>query len=101
MIIAFIFFFLCSSFPVLSLWPQSLLHFIYFNSPGLLTREGREAAISSLQLLLLILPPSLRRSLHLLLRVCSKMATNDCLHLHPHLTTRTLVSARFIDSTVV
>ncbi|KAK4307168.1 hypothetical protein Pmani_021048 [Petrolisthes manimaculis] len=64
--------------------------------PGLLTREGREAAISSFQLLLLTLPPSLRRSLHLLLRVCSKMATNDCLHLHPHLTTRALVLTTFL-----
>ncbi|KAG0714489.1 DEP domain-containing protein 1B [Chionoecetes opilio] len=66
--------------------------------PGLLTREGREAAISSARLLLLLLPPVRRRKLHLLLRMMSKMTANEELSLGPDLTTRALVLNTFARS---
>ncbi|XP_053647606.2 DEP domain-containing protein 1A isoform X2 [Cherax quadricarinatus] len=63
--------------------------------PGLLTREGKDAAISSVQLLLLLLAPVRRRKLHLLLRMMSKMSSNDRLTLDQEQSTRALVLNTF------
>ncbi|XP_076034655.1 uncharacterized protein LOC143021201 isoform X2 [Oratosquilla oratoria] len=59
--------------------------------PGLLTREGKDVAISALQLLLLLLPPVRRRKLHLLLLMMNKASNNDKLSLDPQHTTRALM----------
>ncbi|XP_071533389.1 uncharacterized protein [Panulirus ornatus] len=66
--------------------------------PGLLTKEGKDIAVSSLQLLLLLLAPVRRRKLHLLLRMMSKMSSNDKLTLDPEQTTRALVLNTFTRS---
>lgn len=66
--------------------------------PGLLTREGKEVAVSSIQLLLLLLEPVRRRKLHLLLRMMSKMSGNEKLCLDQEQTTRALVLNTFTRS---
>ncbi|KAK7086424.1 hypothetical protein SK128_017618 [Halocaridina rubra] len=75
---------------------------IYFGSkaclPGLLTREGKEVAIISTQLLLLMLSPVVRRKLHLLLRMMSKMSANDKLNLDNQYSTRAIVLNTFTRS---
>ncbi|KAG7172204.1 DEP domain-containing protein 1B-like, partial [Homarus americanus] len=58
--------------------------------PGLLTREGKDVAVGSIQLLLLLLAPVRRRKLHLLLRMMSKMSNNDKLSLDQEQSTRAL-----------
>ena len=58
---------------------------------GLVTEEGKAMAIESLQLLTLVLPPSQRRKLHLLLRFMAKVAANTQLVLDPDVPLKTLV----------
>ncbi|XP_042863645.1 DEP domain-containing protein 1A-like isoform X3 [Penaeus japonicus] len=70
----------------------------YHSSPRLLTREGKEVAVSSIQLLLLLLEPVRRRKLHLLLRMMSKMSSNEKLCLDQEQTTRALVLNTFTRS---
>ncbi|XP_045584516.1 DEP domain-containing protein 1A isoform X3 [Procambarus clarkii] len=70
----------------------------YHSSPRLLTREGKDIAISSVRLLLLLLAPVRRRKLHLLLRMMSKMSTNDKLTLDQEQSTRALVLNTFTRS---
>jgi len=48
-------------------------------------------AVESLQLLTLLLPPDLRRKLHLLLRFMAKVSSNTQLVLDPGIPLKTLV----------
>lgn len=59
--------------------------------PGLVTAEGKAKAIESLQVLTLLLPPDLRRKLHLLLRFMTKASANRQLVLDPSVPLKTLV----------
>lgn len=58
---------------------------------GLLTTEGKQMAIELLQLLTLLMPPDLRRKLHLLLRFMAKASANEKLVLDPEVPLKTLV----------
>ncbi|XP_068240420.1 DEP domain-containing protein 1A-like isoform X2 [Palaemon carinicauda] len=66
--------------------------------PGLLTREGKEAAITSIQLMLLMLEPVRRRKLHLLLRMMKKMSHNEKLTITDEQPTRAMVLDTFTRS---
>ncbi|XP_064122053.1 DEP domain-containing protein 1A-like isoform X2 [Macrobrachium nipponense] len=66
--------------------------------PGLLTREGKEAAITSIQLMILMLEPVRRRKLHLLLRMMKKMSHNEKLAISDKQTTRAMVLDTFTRS---
>lgn len=60
---------------------------------GLLQSHCERVAIEALQLCTLLLPPSSRRKLQLLMRMMSRISQNvDMPRLHPAIGTRTLVS---------
>ena len=76
----------------LMLWASSSIDDIVFHAfSGLESEEGKNMAIECLQLVTLLLPPELRRKLHLLLRFMSKVAANGKLRLDDDVPTKTLV----------
>ncbi|XP_077970093.1 DEP domain-containing protein 1B-like [Styela clava] len=87
-----------SSQPVLQ--PEPLLTYehyeLFTNIVCLIQPDMEKVAIESLRLALLILPPSNRRKLHLLLRLMSKMCSNPHLvKLGGHTSTRSLLLQKF------
>ncbi|XP_015211969.1 DEP domain-containing protein 1A isoform X2 [Lepisosteus oculatus] len=80
--------------------PQPLLTFEYYelfvNILGLLQPQLERVAIEALQLCTLLLPPSNRRQLQLLMRMISRMSQNvDMPRLHDVIGTRTLMVHTF------
>ncbi|ODN00091.1 DEP domain-containing protein 1B [Orchesella cincta] len=59
--------------------------------PGLMTPEGKRMAVASFRLLTLLLPPSRRKHLQILLRFMSKVAKNEKLMLDVAMTSRALI----------
>ncbi|CAL8088665.1 unnamed protein product [Orchesella dallaii] len=61
------------------------------NPQGLMTPEGKRMAVASFRLLTLLLPPSRRKHLQILLRFMSKVAKNEKLMLDVAMTSRALI----------
>ncbi|KAM6921330.1 DEP domain-containing protein 1A isoform 2-T2 [Xenentodon cancila] len=80
--------------------PQPLLTFelyeLFINVLGVLRPQCEQVAIEALQLCTLLLPPTLRRKLQLLMRMMSRISQNvDMPRLHPAIGTRTLMVHTF------
>uniref|UniRef100_A0A8C6TBV0 DEP domain containing 1a n=1 Tax=Neogobius melanostomus TaxID=47308 RepID=A0A8C6TBV0_9GOBI len=80
--------------------PQPLLTYelyeLFINVLGLLHPHCERVAIEALQLCTLLLPPTSRRKLQLLMRMMSRISQNvDMPHLHPAIGTRTLMVHTF------
>ncbi|KAF0041777.1 hypothetical protein F2P81_005309 [Scophthalmus maximus] len=80
--------------------PQPLLTYelyeLFINVLGLLQPQCERVAIEALQLCTLLLPPSSRRKLQLLMRMMSRISQNvDMPRLHPAIGTRTLTVHTF------
>lgn len=65
---------------------------ILFCLPGLFDKEFHERLVKSLQLVLLFLPPSNRRVLHMLLKLLNKTSTNTDLVFDRDVPNKQLVS---------
>uniref|UniRef100_H2Z936 DEP domain-containing protein n=1 Tax=Ciona savignyi TaxID=51511 RepID=H2Z936_CIOSA len=72
------------------------LYELFTNILCLVRPETKEVAVETLQLCLMLLPPSNRRKLHLLLRLMAKVSTNPHLtHINKNMPTRVLLLHTF------